>query len=285
MYAFAEYSSAPCEIRFDKPGSLRTIETDVSLYELLELHARDAVHGGYVEARARDWSPTADLRLSGKDIDCDKSMNANLHVMEALTSLHRAIGVVSGSGVELPCAAALCVRVAESLTSLIKVTAGKILGPDNHLALYFHSDWPSIGDIVSYGHDIEASWLLWEAVGFKLSSVPNVDAGLKAEIRTTVIKMAETALFEGTAPEKTGTEPELCAMFNEFHDGHKDRTRVWWCQTESLVGFFNAWQLTGQQFFLDAVFTGWNWINRYQIDLENGDWFAAVRPDGTPDAN
>ena len=294
MYAFAEYSVALSEIRSDKPGSLRAIKTAVSIYELLEAHARDAVNGGYVEARACDWSPTSDLKLSEKDIDCDKSMNTNLHVMEALTSLHRALVVVSGSDVVLPGAAALRERVAESLASLIKVTADKILGPDNHLDLYFNSDWSSIGDIVSYGHDIEASWLLWEAVEeledrtepdacSQFSSVPITD--LKAEIKALVIKMAETALSEGTELEKTGTELVFRAMLNEFHAGHKDRTRVWWCQAEALVGFFNAWQLTGQQKYLDAVFAGWTWISRYQIDRENGDWFAAVRPDGKPDLN
>jgi len=268
------------------------------LYELLELHARDPILGGYVEARARDWSPTVDLKLSAKDIDCDKSMNTNLHVMEALTSLHRSIGVISVSGVELPAAAALRGRVAESLSSLIKITATKILGLDNHLDLYFNSDWSSIGDIISYGHDIEASWLLWEAVeeleaSFAAGSPESISpesssvpfAGLKAEIKAIVLKMAETALDEGTELEKKGTELEVRAMLNEFHAGHKDRTRVWWCQAEALVGFFNAWQLTGEQKFLDAVLAEWKWITQYQIDRKYGDWFASVCPDGIPDLN
>jgi len=290
MYAFAEYSSALCEVRSDKVGSLRVIEAAVSLYGLLESHARDMILGGYIEARARDWSPTADLKLSDKDIDCEKSMNTNLHVMEALTSLHRAIGVISGSNVELSGSDALRERVAESLASIIKVTTSKILGSDNHLDLYFNPDWSSIGDIISYGHDIEASWLLWEAMeelesGFdsKSSSVPVV--GLKAKIKACVITMAETALDEGTELKKMGTEPEIRAMLNEFHDGRKDHTRVWWCQAEALVGFFNAWQLTGKQKFLDAVLAEWKWIILYQIDRKNGDWFAAVRPDGIPDLN
>jgi len=296
MYAFAEYSAALCEIRSDKPGSLRAIETALSIYELLESHARDMHLGGYVEARARDWGPTADLRLSEKDIDCVKSMNTNLHVMEALTSLHRAIGVISTSGVELSGADALRGLVAESLASLITVTVSKILGSDNHLDLYFNSDWSSIGDIISYGHDIEASWLLWEAIeelesGFassakssmKSSSVPKVE--LKDKIKALVIKIAETALAVGTELEKMGKESEFRAMSNEFHDGHKDRTRVWWCQAEAVVGFFNGWQLTGQRKFLDAVFSEWEWITHYQIDSKNGDWFAAVDPGGIPDLN
>ena len=298
LYAFAEYSSALCEIRSDKVGSLKAIELAVTLYGLLESHARDRILGGYAEARARDWSPTSDLKLSGKDIDCDKSMNTNLHVMEALASLHRAIGVIYASCLVPEGAVDLRRRVAESLSSLIKVTVSKILGSDNHLDLYFNPDWSSVGDIISYGHDIEASWLLWEAVaelesgfdktaetGSKSSSVLNANVGLKAEIKAIVIKMAETTLDEGTEPEKMGTAPEIRAIMNEFHDGHKDPTRVWWCQAEALVGFFNAWQLTGKQKFLDAVLAEWKWIILYQIDRKNGDWFAAVRPDGTPDLN
>ena len=39
----------------------------------------------------------------------------------------------------------------------------KILGTDGHLKLFFDDDWNCNYDIFSYGHDIEASWLIHEA--------------------------------------------------------------------------------------------------------------------------
>lgn len=271
IYAFSEYALALFEVRSDRAGAEKSLDLALSLYALLESHARDPAFGGYVEARARDWGETADLKLSDKDIDCDKSMNTNLHVMEAFTSLLRALRALRPAGE--------AARVSESLESLVCVTVDRILGADNHLDLYFNRDWTRIGDVVSYGHDIEASWLLWEAVE-ELDAARDAAAiahsPLAARLRPIVVRIAETALSEGT-------DPATGAMENEFHAGRKDRTRIWWCQAEALVGFFNAWQLTGDRKFLDAFSRQWDWIAARQRDGSNGDWFWAVGPDGTPD--
>jgi len=263
----------------------------LALFELLELHARDSLGGGYIEALARDWSPTQDLKLSDKDIDCDKSMNTNLHVMEALTTLHRVLTafVAAGYGEE-PVAPGGAVtvreslsRVAAALATLVDVTMTCVLGPDAHLDLYFDLDWQVIGDVVSYGHDIEASWLLWEAIEELESAcaVPEAPAGgerRSARWRDGVVRIARVALAEGF-DAATG------ALENETHGGHRDRTRVWWCQAEALVGFYNAWEMTGEAPFLAAALAVWDWIDRRQADRVSGDWFASVDPAGVPNRN
>jgi mannobiose 2-epimerase len=38
-----------------------------------------------------------------------------------------------------------------------------ILHQTDHLGLFFSNEWTLQSHIVSYGHDIEASWLLYEA--------------------------------------------------------------------------------------------------------------------------
>jgi mannobiose 2-epimerase len=272
MYALSEYATALTACRTRPDAAARAAEAlprALSIYELLEGRAREPKFGGYVESRARDWSATDDLKLSNKDIDCAKSMNTNLHVMEALTALLRALKACAGDNLPLRR------RVEESLSALVTVTITKILGKDRHLDLYFNDDWSTIGDIVSYGHDIEASWLLWEAVE-ELSSgdAPGAHA-LEESVRPVVVDIARVSLAEGWDPATGGFE-------NEFHGGHKDRTRVWWCQAESLVGFFNAWQLTGERQFLDAARGVWSWIDAHQRDRVGGDWFASVAPDGKP---
>jgi len=256
MYAFSEYALAG--------GPVASLETALMIYSLLESKARDLAYGGYVEARSRDWQPTRELKLSDKDIDCEKSMNTNLHVMEALTALHRAWRALHPGSTDV------LSRIAESLSSLVSVTVDKILGADAHLDLYFDADWKPIGDIISYGHDIEASWLLWEAAD-ELG-----DGALAEKIRPAVIRIAETALAEGFDAATGGME-------NEFHGGRKDRTRVWWCQAEALVGFWNAWQMTGDEKFRVAAYKSASWIDTFQIDRANGDWFWAVDPQGKPD--
>lgn len=290
----------------------------LELFELLELHARDHLYGGYVEARSRDWSLTRDLKLSNNDMDCDKSMNTNLHVMEAFTTLHRTLGTFisayfgkapifsevlgpRGSGAVVPgltwSAESLIAarkRVGEALECLVDVTLEKILGADGHLDLYFSIDWKPIGDIVSYGHDIEASWLLWEAVQelsggtcgepdsggeFAVAPLPGSLASsrnLACRWRSEILRIAQVVLEDGF-DWKTG------ALENESHRGNRDRTRIWWCQAEALVGFFNAWEMSGERAFLDATLSVWKWIERFQADRVGGEWFWAVAPDGTSD--
>lgn len=256
MYALAEYACVR--------KNSEALDTSLSIYALLETHARDKAYGGYAEARSRSWKPTQDLKLSEKDIDCAKSMNTNLHVMEALTCLHRSLKVLT------PENTSICAQVAESLSSLVVVTTQKILGKDAHLDLYFNDDWTVIGDIISYGHDIESSWLLWEAVE-ELG-----DHSLENRIRPFVVRIAEISLLEGFDPKTGGFD-------NEFHAGHKDCRRVWWCQAEALVGFYNAFQMTGERRYLDAAIVMCLWIEKFQKDHKKGDWFSSVSPEGIPD--
>ena len=224
-------------------------------------------------------------------------MNTNLHVMEAYTTLLRVLKAFAGespttgsSTVSLDQTARLGAhpsrienalrdsaaldeaisRVRESLAQLVRITTEKILGPDAHLDLYFTADWKAIGDVISYGHDIECSWLLWEAVE-ELD-----DPGIAASYREAVVRIARTALEEGF-------DAGSGALENETHGSRRDRTRIWWCQAEALVGFFNAWQLTGEKIFLDAALAQWRWILAVQKDPVGGDWFWAVGPDGKPD--
>lgn len=266
LYGLSEYARALNAFGTARNGTTAesALDTAVGIYELLERYARDPIYGGYVEARARDWSKTGDLKLSDKDIDCEKSMNTNLHVMEAYTTLLLAIRTIK------PRASILIQRIAESLSSLVFITPIRILGDNGHLYLYFNDDWSVIDGGVSYGHDIESSWLLWEAAE-TLS-----DSRLTETIRPVVLKIAETALSEGFDPKTGGME-------NEFHHGKKDKTRIWWCQAESLVGFYNAWQISDDPRFLEASLKVRDWIAAFQRDPQNGDWFWAVGADGVPD--
>jgi len=122
-----------------------------------------------------------------------------------------------------------------------------------HLGMFFDMDWNLLSDEISYGHDIEASWLLWEAAE-ELG-----DKELQEEIRGSVIKMAEVTLNEGFDQENGCLE-----NFMKDNGTVKDRTRVWWNQAESMNGFYNAWEMTGEEKYSDAVIKNWKWIQDYQ---------------------
>ncbi|MBW7456074.1 AGE family epimerase/isomerase, partial [Paenibacillus sepulcri] len=141
IYALAEYVRAT--------GDHKPLKLAEQVYRLLEKHAYDPVHRGYVEALARDWGETSDMSLSGKDLNERKSMNTHLHVLEAYTNLYR---VWRQDGLR------------GKLQELIEVHLERIIDPQSHhFLLFFNDEWESKSGDVSYGHDIEGSWLLYEA--------------------------------------------------------------------------------------------------------------------------
>ena len=266
-YGLSEYAAAVQELKKDEELAATAMNKALDIYNLLENHALDKENGGYIEACAKDWSQTNDMILSPKDMNCPKSMNTNLHVMEAYTNLYRTLPVVFADSKSIQA------EVGQSLANLITVTQEKIVQKNAHLGMFFDMDWNLLADEISYGHDIEASWLLWEA------ACELKDEELKEQIRADVIKMAEVALDEGFDKENGCLENFL---LHSTTNPKRDRTRVWWNQAEAMNGFYNAWQMTGHQKYQEACIQQWNWIQNYQVDKTNGEWWSALDQNGTP---
>lgn len=220
----------------------------VSMFLLMEKYAFDPEFGGYIEANTADWKDTDDQRLSPKDLDVKKSMNTHLHILEAFTNLYR---VYKDE------------QLKEKLEHLIRVFLDKILdAKTGHLILFFEKDWTIRSEIDSYGHDIEATWLLCEAaevLGKK---------DLIEEVEHTIEKMWEVTADEGLAIHG--------GMYYEKEGSRVKEQFDWWPQAEAVVGFFNAWQITKEKKYLDLALKSWKFIQDYIIDKKNGEWFWAV---------
>ena len=61
----------------------------IELYRLIEKHSFDTEKNGYLEAFTEDWQPIADMRLSEKDANEQKTMNTHLHILEPYSNLYR----------------------------------------------------------------------------------------------------------------------------------------------------------------------------------------------------
>ncbi len=245
IYALSEYHAAT--------GDRRALDQAVAVLLLLERHARERVHGGYLEAFARDWSPIADMRLSEVDQNDPKSQNTMLHVMEAYTRL---LQVWPDAGL----------RVA--LRELVEVMMARIVDArTGHLGLFFTNDWRPTSDKISYGHDIEAAWLLTRAADVL------GETDLIARTRLLALKIADVTLAEGTDPD--GGIVNLGAP-----GGIVDGAKEWWPQAEAVVGFLNAWQISGEARYLAAAENTWEFIATRLIDREHGEWFRGVTREG-----
>ncbi|MGG1612287.1 AGE family epimerase/isomerase [Paenibacillus phoenicis] len=247
IYALTEYYRAT--------SSEEALEQAVNLYRLLEQHSYDPVHKGYVEALSRDWKPTGDLSLSNKDLNEKKSMNTHLHVLEAYTNLYR---VWKSS------------ELRGSLSELIEVTLEQIIDPKTaHFLLFFDDGWQVKGHHVSYGHDIEGSWLLVEAA--EVLGEP----ALLQRVKETALKMADAVYAEGV--DRDG------GIWNEADpNGLTDDNKDWWPQAEAMVGFYNAYQLTGDPKYRAAAANSWSFIQTYLVDRKHGEWFWGVDRGGAP---
>lgn len=230
-------------------GDEKSLTQAIVLFDTIEAHYLDAERGGYWEAFGRDWAPISDVRLSEKDDGAPKTMNTHLHILEAYTELYRSA--------PLP-------RVRGALANLIKLHNEKIYRKDiGHLRLFWQDDWTDVSQDVSFGHDIEASWLMWEAADILGNKT------ILEQTRPIAMHLAETVYDEAIG--KAGE------LYNErrFLNGHLDTTRIWWSQAEALVGFLNAYQLSGHDKFANAAAASWDFITQYVIsEGREWNWFS-----------
>jgi mannobiose 2-epimerase len=245
IYGFAEH--------FRATGHAASLEYAIVLYRLLEEHCRDPHHEGYTEGTPRDW--TFDPAMILDVVQAPKSMNTHLHVLEAYTNLLRAWDD-----------AGLRTR----LRTLIRLLLDQIVDcATGHFKLHFDMAWNQVDDHISCGHDIEGSWLLVEAAEVL------GDAVLLAEVRAVAVQMAQAVWEEGIDGDG--------GLFNEtVPHGVVDDNKDWWPQAEAVVGFLNAYELTGGPHFLDAALASWRFIQQHIVDHENGEWFWGVTRTGEP---
>lgn len=239
-------------------GDALALERAKELFELIERHAHDHDHGGYFEVCRCDWSPAgAEARLSDKDQAEKKSMNNHLHVLEAYTNLFRVW--------KDP-------RVAARLRELLGLFLLKILDLNTgHLHHFFDEHWNIRSDTYTFGHDIEASWLLCEAAE-ELGKTKLVKA-----FQPTVVQMAETVLAEAALADGS--------IAYEGRAGQViDSGKECWPQAEAVVGFLNAFELSLDEKFLHAAWRAWEFIETKLADRVHGEWFWKVNSDGTPDS-
>ncbi len=248
MYALSKYYELD-----PSRGLLDRIQTT---FHLLEEKSRDERNPGYGEAFSRDWQPLTENRMA--DNNEPRSMNTHLHVLEAYAALYK----VWRDG-----------RVGERLRELLNLFLDKIIRINGHLGIFFDEDFnetESSKGICSFGHDIEASWLLLEAAEIL------GDEEIISAMKKISVKMVDVV-------EREGVDKDGGLFLESVRFGSHVRTnKHWWLQAENLVGFMNAFELTGDGKYWEILKLSWNFIDRYVIDHERGEWYTKVNRLGVP---
>lgn len=244
IYGLSEYYMATSDAK--------ALQACQDLFQWIEKYSYDWEHEGYFEAFSREGEGLEDLRLSEKDRNDPKTMNTHLHILEAYANLYRIWPDR---------------YLAQQLEALLVVFLEKIVdSKTGHMNLFFTEDWKVTADLVSYGHDIEASWLLLEAA----EVLGNEE--LIEKVKKVALNMAR-ATTEGLQPDGS--------LYHELdrQARHFDKHREWWVSAEAMVGFLSAYQLNGEEGFLEKSIHSWEFSKKNLLDRENGEWYWGVYDD------
>lgn len=251
IYALSEY--------YMDVGDKAALNEALKIFYLVEKYCHDHVNLGYFEAANRDWSPTENLQLSEVDMNEKKSMNSHLHLLEAFANLLKAYEND---------------LVRRRLRELIGCHLDFIINPvTNHLSLFFDEFWNRKSEVISFGHDIETSWLLYEAAEIL------GDPEITTSVRQTILKMIAAIMTEGfnrqgaLYMEKDATGNLLSTRFD------------WWPQAEAVVGLLNAYELGGDEKYFTQALRVWDYIEKYFVDRQYGEWYYEVSAEGVPNPN
>jgi mannobiose 2-epimerase len=247
VYALAEFYHAT--------GQAKALAHALTLVEKIEAAGHDPIRGGYFEVYNRDWSLAANQQLSAVDMNEPRSMNTHLHMLEAYAGLLHVH--------EEP-------TVRARLRELINLFLDRIIDPEtHHFLLFFDEQWIPKSKIISFGHDIEGSWLLVEAA--EILGEPE----LLARARQAAVEMAQ-AVYE------QGVDTDGGLFYEGDSNGIHDSDKHWWPQAEAVVGFLNAHQISDEEHFLVAACRSWAFIEKFMIDRKHGEWFWLVSRSGVP---
>ncbi len=222
------------------------------LYDLIEVKGFDEKSGAYKEEFTREWTEAPNEMLSENGVIADITMNTHIHILEAYTNLYKA---------------APSEALKERLIYLLDVHADRIYQADHFLGVFFDKDWNNIIDLQSFGHDIEAAWLIDETLKVLKCEVPKYHDMVKA-IAANILKVAVN---------KDGS------LQNEREKGVVDETRIWWMQAEAMLGFFNAYEKTSDDAFKQAAENAWQYIIDHIKDPRpGGEWYWSLTKDNQP---
>lgn len=234
-------------------GKEEALKLAFDLFGLIEGKCRD--DKGYLEAFTAEFGPADNEKLSENGVMAEKTMNTLLHVFEAYTELY---DVTKDE------------RVGNCLKWILDIFAEKVYNPSKRRQeVFFDSDWNTLIDLHSFGHDIETAWLIdrgCEVLGDEAYS----------EKMHAITKELEACVYEKAYRNHS--------LANEAENGVVNTLRIWWVQAETVVGYTNAWQKAPEhKEYLQAAEDVWQYIKTYIVDKRSGsEWLWCVNEDGSP---
>lgn len=233
----------------------QVLEQAMELFELMETKGFDNTINCYGEEYDVRWSKKDNEMLSENGVQASITTNTLLHIMEAYTQLADVTLALGNK------------EVKERLLFVAELFIDRIWNKKiDHMKVFFDTNWNELIDLRSYGHDIEASWLLDRALDVLGKSSEEKYTGF-------VERIAEQIL--AVAVDEDGS------LLYEMENGKVNTNRIWWCQAEALVGFCNMYTKEKNPIWLEAANKLWEYIQLKFVDKrEMGEWFYSLDAQG-----
>lgn len=252
LYAYSAYYALT-----NKPEVLSTAQ---ALFTLIEDRTADTENGGHLAAFAENWQPLENMAIDGGDIDAPKTLDTELHILEAYTALYNA-------------------APSQTLSDAIKHSialfdAYFIDQQSDRLRTHLSKDWQDQSQVMIYGHLFECAWLIWEGVCAVNSE--NADHNKDQYWQTIITGLIEQGLENADAQHGNIFDNKNLAT------NRINIQSVWWVQAEALIAYLMQYHLTKQEKFGKAAERLWDWIKTHHIDDKSGEyneWHAVINPD------
>jgi mannobiose 2-epimerase len=242
VYALSQYYLASQD-----PSALRLVH---ELTELIDTRYQreDGTYGSEFNC---DWTETPSDEKKFTET-CNQ-----LHVLEALSQLY----LIDPSQ-----------ATANKMLGIIDLFLVHIFPASHHLSLKFDRNWQVTSAQRSFGHNMEAPWL----VAFACSLLND-----KVRLKLTNIQLKR--LVDLTLDE--GRHLSGSFYFGSDEQNNELDVMSWWPQTEASNALLWLYKDTGDKQYLNEVVDLWQEIKTKWVDQENGEWFSELDMNLQPAGN
>jgi len=264
IYALSEYTLAT--------GDPRGLEYASKTFDLLQKYCADTRFGGYYENVLRDWS-VEEAGFAGGD---RKGLDTHMHLMESFTTLYEASQAPIHRRKLLQIIDLIANRMVDPVTNCGLNQFDVAFNPIPAIAIKRTWNAERMGETpaqptetTSYGHNLELVWLMQRAL-----TIANADF-------TPYLPLMQKLLNHGVTH---GVDWEYGGI---YRDGLRDGgplvlEKEFWQHSESLVGFLAGYELFNDPRYVDAFEALWNFVHKYMIIENVGEWRTLLDRTGQP---
>lgn len=245
VYSLAFFVMA-CAAYYNACRDSQALDLGMKTFRLIE--GTKSAPAVYMSNVARDW--TEQLNVTGRIVFPKDTIVFPHHLCQAYEQLYIATKDAD---------------VLAALRDLAEFLAGPAFDSENLcFTTFVGKDGKRVGDRQSLGHDCEISYLAYdvaELVG---------DSALTERIK----EVCEVVLRQVL---KIGFD-EHHGLYNSYDvsTGEFPKVHTWWVQAESVMAMLFGYQLTGDEAFLEACEKQLDYIEKYFINEEHGDWYNNI---------